>query len=79
VLPLRRGLGLSQAHNIGLTEARGEFVAYLVDHAVAHSGWLDALHRVYGEMPDAWAVGGKVLSAVMSQGRPGSMIATCRG
>ncbi|UCC23544.1 MAG: glycosyltransferase, partial [Planctomycetota bacterium] len=58
---LEEKLGLSHARNAGIEAARGDIVAFIDDDAEASPGWLQALLRVYNSVPEAWAVGGKVL------------------
>ncbi|MFA5367030.1 MAG: glycosyltransferase [Dehalococcoidia bacterium] len=53
--------GLSYARNAGIEAARGDIIAFLDDDAEADPGWLAALLDVYDSVPEAWAVGGKVL------------------
>jgi len=53
--------GLSHARNTGVRVARGNVIAFLDDDAVADAKWLASLLEVYDSVPDAWAVGGKVL------------------
>lgn len=53
--------GLSHARNTSIKHAEGEIIAFLDDDAEADPGWLRALIEIYDNIPDAWAVGGKVL------------------
>ncbi len=58
---LEPDLGLSFARNTGWKEARGEFIAYLDDDAVACSDWLEKIVEVFTSVePQPGSVGGKV-------------------
>lgn len=53
--------GLSQARNRGLAEARGSYVAYMDDDAIASHGWLESLLRAFREVtPAPVSVGGRI-------------------
>jgi len=54
-------LGLSHARNAGIGASCGDIIAFIDDDAEATAGWLEALLKVYDSVPDAWAVGGKVM------------------
>ncbi len=50
--------GLTRARNLGARAARGEFVAFIDDDAVAEPEWLGALAREFAD-PDVAAVAGR--------------------
>lgn len=54
-------LGLSNARNRGIAEAKGSVLAFLDDDAVCRPDWLVRLLAVYDEHPDAQCVGGRIL------------------
>jgi glycosyltransferase involved in cell wall biosynthesis len=55
-------LGLSHARNVGWQKARGKYVVYLDDDAVASPGWLERIrHRYETLLPRPVSVGGRVL------------------
>jgi len=53
-------LGLCHARNTGWQKARGRFVAYLDDDAIAEPGWLAAIEEAFSSMPGIGVVGGRV-------------------
>ena len=54
--------GVSAARNLGASESRADFVAYIDDDALATADWVESLRRVIAEH-DPWpgVVGGRVL------------------
>jgi glucosyl-dolichyl phosphate glucuronosyltransferase len=55
--------GAAHVRNSGIERSHGEIIVFIDDDAVAEPNWLQELHRVYREIPDAWCVGGKILPA----------------
>jgi glycosyltransferase involved in cell wall biosynthesis len=54
-------LGLCYARNCGWRNARGRYVAYLDDDAIAEPGWLAVIEKAFAwEDPEPGIVGGKV-------------------
>jgi glycosyltransferase involved in cell wall biosynthesis len=53
-------LGLCHARNTGWQRARGRYVAYLDDDAVAEPGWLAAIEEAFSTTPGVGVVGGRV-------------------
>lgn len=53
-------LGLCHARNTGWRNARGTYIAYLDDDAIAEPGWLASIKAAFGVSPMPGMVGGKV-------------------
>ena len=54
-------LGLCQARNSGWRAARGRYIAYFDDDALAEAGWIDAIGEAFAWTPEPGIVGGRVL------------------
>ncbi len=54
-------IGLSHARNTAWQQAQGEFIAYLDDDAIACPKWLEQILDTFRTVPEAGAVGGKVV------------------
>ena len=54
-------LGLCHARNAGWRAARGSYVAYLDDDAMALPGWTETVRRVFHALPSVGVVGGPAM------------------
>ncbi|MEO6092400.1 MAG: glycosyltransferase [Novosphingobium sp.] len=63
-------LGLCHARNTGWRNARGRYVAYFDDDALAEPGWIDAIADAFASTPTAGVVGGRV-DPIWEAERPG--------
>lgn len=53
-------LGLSYARNTGLKMAKGEYIAYLDDDAIANKDWLSQILTSFEKNPSYGAIGGRI-------------------
>jgi len=60
VVVIKENVGLSAARNTGIRAARGDFIAFMDDDAIAEERWVQNLVDTYQKV-DAIAVGGKIL------------------
>jgi glucosyl-dolichyl phosphate glucuronosyltransferase len=63
-------LGLCNARNTGWRKARGQYVAYLDDDAIAEPGWLSAIKEAFESNPSLGVVGGPAVP-IWEVDRPG--------
>ena len=61
VLRNAANLGFVGSCNAGAAMARGEFVLFLNNDTLVTAGWLEALLRVFAEVPDAGLVGSRLV------------------
>ncbi|MEO2205059.1 glycosyltransferase [Paenibacillus pabuli] len=62
-------LGLSYARNRAIEEAKGEFVMFLDDDALAAPTWVDEVIKIFDMDPDIGCVGGKIVP-IWEGGKP---------
>jgi len=73
-LPLALNLGFGGGNNYAAERARGEFLVFLNDDAIALPGWLDNLVRTVQTYPNAGAVGSRILFPDASLQEAGGII-----
>lgn len=56
-----RNLGFLTSCNVGSKEANGEILIFLNNDTLPEPGWLPPILQLFGEYPDAGAVGGRLL------------------
>jgi len=66
VLATRENIGVSGARNTGIRAARGDFIAFMDDDAIAEERWVENLVDAYQKL-DAIAVGGRILPIWLSK------------
>ncbi|CAH1203800.1 hypothetical protein PAECIP111890_02344 [Paenibacillus sp. JJ-223] len=54
-------LGLSYARNRAIEEAKGEFILFLDDDALAFPSWIDEVLKIFDKDPAIGCVGGKII------------------
>ncbi|HTX60297.1 MAG TPA: glycosyltransferase, partial [Verrucomicrobiae bacterium] len=60
-IPIRLNLGFGGGNNFAAKRARGKYLVFLNDDAVAHEGWLESLVGLAERTPDAGAVASRIL------------------
>ncbi|WP_427179360.1 glycosyltransferase [Paenibacillus sp. TC-CSREp1] len=62
-------LGLSYARNRAIQEARGEFIMFLDDDALASTSWIREVVKIFDRDPEIGCVGGRILP-IWEGGKP---------
>ena len=71
-------LGLSNARNRGIAEARYDLIGFFDDDATAESGWIESYLRLFRTRTDVDAAGGPIV-VKWPNGRPCWLPTTCEG
>lgn len=62
LIGLPRNYGFAKANNIGLDQAKGEFICLLNNDAVAHRNWVEELVKAIKECPEVAVCASKMLN-----------------
>lgn len=77
IIRLERNLGFGEGNNVGVDEARGEFLVFLNNDVFVTRGWLDPLLGALEADPSVGAVGPKLLFADGTLQEAGGTLSSC--